>query len=93
MPQAALYRHRESWILQTSSPSFLPMLLHLTVSQYLFECFVNAHCKGTIGPPLSEQVTETMEQLSTIISKVACFQGESCCQTYSVTEKYIHGNP
>jgi hypothetical protein len=51
MPQAALYRHKESWILQTSSPSFLPMLLHLTVSQYLVECFVNAHCKGTIEPP------------------------------------------
>ena len=58
-----------------------------------FECFVNAHCKGTIEPPLSEQVTKTMEQLSTIISQVACFQGESCCQTYSVTDKYIRGNP
>ena len=58
-----------------------------------FECFVNTHCKGTIEPSLSEQVTKTMEQLLTIISQVACFQGESCCQKYSVTDKYIHGNP
>ena len=79
MPQAALYRHQESWILQTSSPSFLPILLHLTVSQYLFDCFDYAHCKRIVEPLLSEQVTETMEQLSSIISQVACFQGESCC--------------
>lgn len=41
----------------------------------------NAH-----GP---EQVTELKEQLSTIISHVVCLKGESCCETYSVTENHI----
>lgn len=43
----------------------------------------------------SEQVTETMEKLSTLISDVACIKGESC-QTYSIAENHIHlhtGNP
>lgn len=34
----------------------------------------------------SEQVTETKEQLSNIISHVACFKSKFSCQRHSVTE-------
>ena len=36
----------------------------------------------------SEQVTETMENLSNLISDVACIKGESC-QTYSIAGNHI----
>lgn len=37
----------------------------------------------------SEQATETLEKLSTLISDVACIKGESC-ETYSIAKNYIH---
>jgi hypothetical protein len=40
----------------------------------------------------SEEVTETMELLSTITSHAVCLKGESSCQTYSVTEKHTHAH-